>query len=176
MGPPLKLQWTNGGNTVASYKSVVLPMVPPIRSFQSPIDSTRPQFEDFDTIIPIGDFLLQQFLSPLGIKFENIWKAMNTSNVVRWKRVLREEIGQKKDLVQEKTAIITGSCVWDLLEEQNTTTSTGDGTAEWGDHRWALQEFLYHVNRKFPNVILFWKGCTGGAHPCPHFVSGTQRV
>lgn len=160
MGPQRKLEWTFGGNTVASYKSGILP-APPIRSFDIPVEVGRPQFHDFDTIIPIGDSLLQQFLEPFGLHFDNIWKSLNSSNVVRWKRALREEIGKKKHLVQETTAIVTGSCIWDILEDQNVTTSTTDGSSEWSDHRFALQEFLGHVRLKYPNVTLFWKSCTG---------------
>jgi hypothetical protein len=163
MGPVAKQGWKHGGNTVALYKSDVLPIAPPIRAFESPIDATRPQFEDFETLIPLGDSLLQQFLGPLGIEFPNIWKALHMDNVGLWKKELDKEIGKrsKGHLVQETTAIITDSCVWDILEDLNMTSSTLDGSPEWPVHRLALEEFLSHIHQTLPNLTVFWKSCTG---------------
>ena len=104
---------------------------------------------------------MRQFLEPLGIRPEkNIGMPLNSGNVRRWKRELDRRAAQGTNIVQEKTAIITGSCVWDILEPQNATTSTTDGSAEWPGHRSALREFLRHVHLQYPNATLFWKSCT----------------
>lgn len=165
MGPVAKGRWRMGGSTVAFYQSDVLPIAPPIRAFDPPsIDSTRPKLEDFQTLIPFGDSLLHQFMAPLGIKLPNVNKALHMDNVGLWKKELDATVTKKSNgtqLIQETAAILTNSCVWDILEDLKMTTSTADGSPEWSSHQRAVEEFLSHIHQTLPNVTVFWKSCTG---------------
>jgi hypothetical protein len=103
-------------------------------------------------------------MGPLGISLPNVDKALDIDNVGLWKKELDDEVEKRSNgthLVQETTAIVTDSCVWDILEDLKMTTSTVlDGSPEWPSHRMALAEFLRHIHQTLPNATVFWKSCT----------------
>ena len=152
LGPPMKSDWPTGGNTVASYSHRV--SIPPkIRSFVPPDD--RPNLYDFDLILPVGDSLLQQFLLPIGIRSGNIGKPLNTSTVQQWKDHITSRFGRTGRLNSNRTALLLGSAVWDLLEDQ-----IQSGNDAWEDHGRAWHDLVAYIRHNYPNVTILWKSAT----------------
>lgn len=158
MAYPLKETWPHGGQTIAWARSEELPLVPPIRPFELP--SERPILFNFSTIVPVGDSLLQQFLAPYGISFDNINMALNSTTLPLWKQQIHNKLVNIRHPFK-KAAVIAGSCAWDIFENQNVSTTAIDGSHEWHDHRKALADLFAYVHEDYPETTMFWKSCAG---------------
>ncbi|KAL3809247.1 hypothetical protein ACHAXA_007071 [Cyclostephanos tholiformis] len=184
MAYPLKSTWHHGGQTLAWAQSLELPLVPPIRPFEPPPE--RPNLNNYSTIIPVGDSLLINFLSPLGIKPGNIRMPLNSTTLQFWKWSIHDQIyfnrhgvyprpdlystwDEFENRIMDKvenltnTAIIAGSCAWDIMENQDVSTTfiNGSHEHEWQDHRTALTNLIAYVHEQYPEATMLWKSCAG---------------
>jgi hypothetical protein len=152
MAPPTKnaLSWKTGGNIVAQYSTHV-DTLPPITPFIPP---SRKSIEDLSQflphIVPYGDSIMQQFMAPLSIQLPNIGRPLNTSTVSDW--ISRLDRLYAFHLKQANAVLVVSSHAWDLLEMENTASHV--------DHGQAIQQFVNHVRKTYPNVTLAWKSPT----------------
>ena len=187
MAYPLKSTWLHGGQTMAWASSQELSIVPPIRPFVPPPPELRPSLLHYSTIIPVGDSLLINFLAPLGITFSNIRMPLNSTTLRYWKWQIHDQFYFQKHGYYPRpdrysnweafenremenvgsdipnAAIIGGSCAWDMMENQNVSTTFINGSLqeEWHDHREALANLFAYVHKVYPEATLLWKSCAG---------------
>jgi hypothetical protein len=161
MAYPAKSSWSTGGETVAWAQSDELHIVPPIRIFEPP--TVRPNILNYSTIVPVGDSLLKNFLSPHGYgSFPNIRKPLNSTTLHVWKKIIKRGLNKAKNNDSFDAAVIAGSCAWDIIENQDTfTTSMDIGLDEWKDHREALINLITYVHKQYPGTNIYWKSCSG---------------
>lgn len=163
MGPPTKGQWSAGGNSVAQYSTTTFIRGPPLRSFEPPIatnstNRNRLNLNDFESVLPVGDSLLRQLLKPLpGIRFTNIGKPLKTSTVQQWKDHLTHYYGKTGQLQSDRTALLLGSAVWDVLTPDQVS---GGEIKTWDDHGQAWHELISYIRTTYPKVTIMWKSPT----------------
>jgi len=180
----LKASWPHGGQTVGWVRSSVLPnsIAPPIRPFQrlnNEWEERHINLFEFSNILPIGDSILRFFLMPLGIEFPNINSPLSQGKLELWKSRIEAKVNDKN---HSESVLIMGSCAWDIIENQNVSTTTwnidtaySENTTddqatnsishvqreEWQDHREALTNLLTHVRTTYPELTVVWKSCAG---------------
>lgn len=163
MAYPLKVKWPHGGQSIGWARSEVVSTLPSIRRFEPPAD--RPNLFGFSNLLFVGDSLMQFFLGALGLFTPNINQPLNSTTLHNWNDAVDNAIRQKNVSYADDPSdfvLLTGSCAWDIFEEQNTSTTTEDNrTLQWEDHRQAVSDFLGHMRLNYPEVTVFWKSCAG---------------
>jgi hypothetical protein len=144
----------------------------PIRPFRPPDPSIN--LRQYDRVLLFGDSTFCQFCrqrpSIKGKYYfqhnlmaaEKVRLALNTNTVSQLLKSLHEELGpllleasvNNKDQKKKKktTALIVGSCLWDILDSQDTTQGR-----DFDDHAVACRQSIIMIRQMYPNVTLIWK-------------------
>ena len=175
MAPPTKQTWENGGYTHTQY-SIIIPssMRPPIRRFVPP---QEPNLSRYDWVLAFGDSTFDQLVrqrpSTKGKYYfqsnilvgEKIRIGLSSKTLDEFFQLLSDEFGM---LMEGKTetatanttitnknqsiALIIGSCLWDILDSQDTLQGQ-----EYGDHAQACRDLIRRIRTTYPNITIVWK-------------------
>ena len=63
-----------------------------------------------------------------------------------------EEVSSSEVINHHNTALIVGSCLWDILDAQDTLQGTN-----FDDHVGACREYIARLRRLYPGVTIVWK-------------------
>jgi hypothetical protein len=151
---PSKNSWPTGGYCMASWtrKNVTQP---PIRQFTPPTDI---DFSPYSLVVSFGDSLMEGLVRGAGkgayfrnqTSFKaNIWQFLNLETLPLVQ--LRLDQFHAKELNASNVALVLGSSVWDILEQDNIQ---GRG---FKDHLEACRQFIQSTQEKYPHVALYWK-------------------
>ena len=164
--PPQKSEWENGGYTHKKY-SCRPHQRPPIQTFQHP--STKEDcinLKNFDQVIAFGDSTMDQFVRQRPNKKgkyyfqpklkvgEKMRLPMNPETKDTHLQLLDEQFGQelKASSSSDSTALILGSCLWDILDYEDTLQGS-----EYANHAQACKTYVEEIQKRYPNVTLVWK-------------------
>lgn len=164
--PPQKSEWRNGGYTHKKY-SCCPNQRPPIKAFKPP--STKEDcinLSSFDQVFAFGDSTMDQFtrqrpnkkgkyyFQPKLRVGEKMRLPLNSQTIDTHLQLLDEQFGQelKTSTSSDSTALILGSCLWDVLDYEDTLQGT-----EYANHAQACQSYIEEIQTRYPKVSLVWK-------------------
>jgi hypothetical protein len=163
MPPPSKNAWENGGYTHTQYSAKVSQR-PPIRRFTPPADGI--DLSIYKLVVCFGDSTMDQFVrqrpnlkgkyyfQPNLLVGEKVRIGLNSRTVQELLRLLEQDHGDTLRSANdgENTALLVGSCLWDILDSQDTRQGK-----EYRDHAQACREFIHQIRATYPGVALLWK-------------------
>jgi hypothetical protein len=186
MPPPTKEHWKNGGYSQTAY-TLPLEEAPPIRPFQPPTPPV--DFNQYDDVLLVGDSTMEQFGLHIkglhqkrqtfrsNIRFDNnIGQALSLSTLDSFQAQVTK--GLTKISNRNKTALVIGSSVWDVIEPHL------EQGQYYLDHRTACRKLVRWIQTNFPEVKLCWKS-PSDAHPhvvlkkfrhFPNYEKAIQRI
>eukprot|EP00980_Cylindrotheca_fusiformis_P007355 scaffold1525_cov142-Cylindrotheca_fusiformis.AAC.155 len=162
---PLKSTWKNGGYTHKQY-TCTSSCRPRIRTFCPPIDSDTINLRSFHQVYAFGDSTMDQFVRQRPNKKgkyyfqpqlqvgEKMRLPMNSETVSTHLQLLHEQFGEKltHSTSSSKTALMVGSCLWDILDYQDTLQGN-----EYEDHISSCRYYVEQIRERYPNVTVVWK-------------------
>lgn len=180
MPPPTKKCWENGGYTHSVYRHTVRdgrhhPSTgrPKIRKFQPPTTRGIIDLGRFDQVFAFGDSTFCQFVRQRPNKNgkyyfrrnlrvgEKVRVGLNSLTISILLGLLDQEMGDFLSCAGSKTgetttptkkALIVGSCLWDILDFDNTQQGS-----EYRDHAEACRSYVACIRKRYPSVTVIWK-------------------
>lgn len=164
--PPIKSTWKNGGYTHKKYFCRPSHR-PPIQSFQPPSNTEGCiNLSSFDQVFAFGDSTMDQFVRQRPNKkgkyyFQPKLKVgektrlpMNSETFDTHLQLLDEDFGQelRSSTSSESTALILGSCLWDILDYQDVLQGS-----DYANHAQSCEAYIREIQNRYPNVTLVWK-------------------
>ena len=163
MPPPSKNAWENGGYTHTQYSTKVSQR-PPIRRFAPPVDGI--DLSIYKLVVCFGDSTMDQFVrqrpntkgkyyfQPNLLVGEKVRIGLNSTTVQELLRLLEQDHGETLRTTSsgENAALLIGSCLWDILDSQDTLQGK-----EYHDHAQACREYVHQIRATYPGVVLLWK-------------------
>ncbi|CAJ1946238.1 unnamed protein product [Cylindrotheca closterium] len=164
--PPQKSKWENGGYTHKKY-SCRPHQRPPMQAFKPPFTKGNcMNLSDFDQVFAFGDSTMDQFVRQRPNKKgkyyfqpklkvgEKMRLPMNSETTDTHLQLLDEQFGPelKASTSSDSTALILGSCLWDILDYQDTLQGS-----DYANHTEACRNYIEEIQKRYPNVTLVWK-------------------
>jgi hypothetical protein len=166
MPPPSKNTWENGGYTHTRYISCQqVSQRPPIRRFTPPTQGI--DLSIYKLVVCFGDSTMDQFVrqrpntkgkyyfQPNLLVGEKVRIGLNSTTVQELLRLLEQDHGETLRTTssgENTTALLVGSCLWDILDSQDTLQGK-----EYYDHAQACREYIHQIRATYPGVVLLWK-------------------
>jgi hypothetical protein len=159
---PEKMLWHNGGYTHKKYILENIPVRPKIKPF---VFQTKGNvnLKVFDRVFCFGDSTMDQFVrqrpnvkgkyyfqSNLHVG-EKMRLPLNSDTKETHLDMLHQQFGQHLTK-SENTALILGSCLWDILDAHDTLQGK-----DYDDHICACRSFLSQIQSRYPKIQLIWK-------------------
>jgi hypothetical protein len=170
MPPPSKNAWENGGYTHTQYSTNVSQR-PPIRRFIPPPTQHGSiiDLSIYKLVVCFGDSTMDQFVrqrpntkgkyyfQPNLLVGEKVRIGLNSTTVQELLRLLEQDHGETLRTTstsngENTTALLIGSCLWDILDSQDTLQGK-----EYHDHAQACREYIHQIRVTYPGVTLLWK-------------------
>lgn len=166
--PPTKAEWEHGGYTHKAYhhschrnevmRPRILPFCPPVPTIH---------LNSFKRVLAFGDSTFCQlcrqrpnlkgkyyFQSNLRAG-EKVRVGLNSETVSELIELLHQEFGGMLEQADNKsscTALMVGSCLWDILNSQDTLQGSN-----FDDHIEACHTYITTIRQRYPHVIVIWK-------------------
>jgi hypothetical protein len=172
--PPSKNAWEHGGYTHTQYSTTtVTSQRPPIRRFIPPPAANGIDLSLYKLVVCFGDSTMDQFVrqrpntkgkyyfQPNLLVGEKVRIGLNSTTVPELLRLLEQDHGEtlrtsssssSSSGENKNTALLVGSCLWDILDSQDTLQGK-----EYNDHAQACREYIHQIRATYPGVVLLWK-------------------
>ena len=161
---PTKNHWHNNGSVRRSHAYWDIPL-PPIRSFEFPRRSIT--LTNYQKVICFGDSTMGNFCGKFWNKV-----AFTEPNIITkgkigselsmdalgeyWKKLQKQHSANLAFSAGNKTALILGSAVWDILEPIDEQRRDPN----FHNHLTACRLLIKKVKTKYPHVDVLWKSPT----------------
>jgi hypothetical protein len=164
--PPSKKFWKNGGYTHKVYAYSPCPTRPPIQVFSPPTSTV--DLGSFDKVFAFGDSTMDQlvrqrpnkkgkyYFQPKLRVGEKVLAALDHQTIDTILQLLHDEFGE--ELLQagvdedNSIALIVGSCLWDILDAQDTLQGR-----DYKDHIDSCRRYILSIRQRYPKVTVVWK-------------------
>ena len=163
--PPTKHKWQNGGYTHKLHIYPFCPQRPRIRTFCAPSCRTGDiDLGNFDKVLAFGDSTMDQFVRQRPNKKgkyyfqpnirvgEKVRVGLNHETLETLLELLHTDFGDELSNQDSRIALIVGSCLWDILNSQDTLQGKG-----YENHIQACRDYIRLIRERYPNATVFWK-------------------
>ena len=161
---PQKRDWKNGGYTHKRYNCSPR-LRPPVKPFNPPINENSINLNNFERVICFGDSTMDQFVRQRPNKKgkyyfqsnlrvgEKMRLPMNSETFETHLQMLQEQLGEELSSSEsdKNTALILGSCLWDILDAQDTLQGK-----DYQNHITSCRRYIERI-RDMYKVTIVWK-------------------